>query len=673
MIDINPMIKLFFHSLNLLQPTRALLLAVMTLCLPGLAAVSAKERIQLDAAEAKVPFEGIGMLSAGASTRLLIDYPEPQRGEILDYLFKPNFGAAIHHLKVEIGGDINSTCGTEPSIARSRKEFTNPKPEYFQRGYEWWLMKEAKKRNPAIIFDVLQWGAPGWVGNGSFYSQDNADLIVAFIKGAKQHHDIDISYCGVWNERPYEVEWIKLLRRTLNAAGLQHVKIVAADETGDDNWTILGKMSADRELRDAIDVIGSHYVSFNSPKEAHQFGKRVWASEDGPWNGEWCKPSIYAGPLQQIYNRNFVSGGMTKTIIWSPVSSYFEIFPLPSSGLMRANQPWSGHYNVQPGIWITAHTTQFIQPGWKYMGAGGCRGLSGGGSCVAALSGDGKDFSVVLETLGAKRPQQLVFELAGGLSASEVKVWRSTEGELFARQANVAVKEGTFSLLADSEAIYSLTTTSGQSKGDTVIPTAAPLPLPYHEDFSSYPAGQTPRYLSDFYGVFETAVAPDGRKCLQQVSRDRGLQWNKADVDPITIVGDPSWSDYEVSCEVFLDFKQHAELYAALSEIKEAKTPLPGYVLRIEPGGKWRFGIHSPHFQELASGKVDLVAGQWCRMALHMGREEIGILLNNKQVGRVADRRFRTGFIGIGSGYENTKFSALSIRPLSAGPNDRRN
>src|SRR6266571_2129842 len=54
-------------------------------------------------------FEGIGAVSAGASSRLLIDYPEPYRSQILDYLFKPNYGAALQHLKVEIGGDANST------------------------------------------------------------------------------------------------------------------------------------------------------------------------------------------------------------------------------------------------------------------------------------------------------------------------------------------------------------------------------------------------------------------------------------------------------------------------------------------------------------------------------------------------------------------------------------
>jgi galactosylceramidase len=68
-------------------------------------------------------FEGIGGVSAGASSRLLIDYPEPYRSQVLDYLFKPNFGAGFQHLKVEVGGDFNSTDGSEPAHARTIEEF----------------------------------------------------------------------------------------------------------------------------------------------------------------------------------------------------------------------------------------------------------------------------------------------------------------------------------------------------------------------------------------------------------------------------------------------------------------------------------------------------------------------------------------------------------------------
>jgi Glycosyl hydrolase family 59 len=39
-------------------------------------------------------FDGFGATSADASSRLLIDCPEPQRSLILDYLFEPGYGAS---------------------------------------------------------------------------------------------------------------------------------------------------------------------------------------------------------------------------------------------------------------------------------------------------------------------------------------------------------------------------------------------------------------------------------------------------------------------------------------------------------------------------------------------------------------------------------------------------
>ncbi|WP_420874466.1 hypothetical protein [Paenibacillus qinlingensis] len=52
--------------------------------------------------------------------------------------------------------------GTEPTHARTREELANPN---MRRGYELWLMREAKKRNPKIKLDILQWGAPGWIND----------------------------------------------------------------------------------------------------------------------------------------------------------------------------------------------------------------------------------------------------------------------------------------------------------------------------------------------------------------------------------------------------------------------------------------------------------------------------------------------------------------------------
>ena len=50
------------------------------------------ETVILDGRASGWTFEGIrGALTAGASSRLLLDYPEPQRNQLLDLLFKPDF------------------------------------------------------------------------------------------------------------------------------------------------------------------------------------------------------------------------------------------------------------------------------------------------------------------------------------------------------------------------------------------------------------------------------------------------------------------------------------------------------------------------------------------------------------------------------------------------------
>src|SRR4051812_21692614 len=75
-------------------------------------AAAAPQVIVLDGAAPGKSFEGVGAVSGGGGTSVLLkDYPEPQRGQILDILFKPNFAALMQALYVEVGGDGNSTAG----------------------------------------------------------------------------------------------------------------------------------------------------------------------------------------------------------------------------------------------------------------------------------------------------------------------------------------------------------------------------------------------------------------------------------------------------------------------------------------------------------------------------------------------------------------------------------
>ena len=96
-------------------------------------------------------------LSAGAGTRLLVDYPPEQRGYVLDYLFKPSFGASLQVLKLEIGGTGDSTTGTEDSHERTRGDIN------MTFGYELWFAEEALARNEEIVLYGLAWTFPQWV------------------------------------------------------------------------------------------------------------------------------------------------------------------------------------------------------------------------------------------------------------------------------------------------------------------------------------------------------------------------------------------------------------------------------------------------------------------------------------------------------------------------------
>ena len=111
------------RSMDTMHVTSLTLLASML-------ALAAAQTLLVDDSTLGPEFDGIGGLSAGASSALLYFYPEPQRTQILDYLFTPQFGAALQVLKIEIGSDAQSTDGTEPCHMRT------PTEENYQRGCE---------------------------------------------------------------------------------------------------------------------------------------------------------------------------------------------------------------------------------------------------------------------------------------------------------------------------------------------------------------------------------------------------------------------------------------------------------------------------------------------------------------------------------------------------------
>ncbi|XP_038630682.1 galactocerebrosidase isoform X2 [Scyliorhinus canicula] len=612
-------------------------------------------------------FDGIGGLSGGGATsRLLVNYPEPYRSQILDYLFKPNFGASLHILKVEIGGDAQTTDGTESSHMHYEND------ENYFRGYEWWLMKEAKKRNPNIKLIGLPWAFPGWIGCGDDWPYTCPDktayYVALWIHGAKVYHNLDIDYVGIWNERAYNKKYIQVLRQSLDKTGLKNVGIIAADGT----WVIANDMLVDPYLNGAVEIIGAHYPGTLSSTNAKKTQKKLWSSEDY----STVNDNVGGGCWARILNQNYVNGNITSTIAWNLVAGYYKELPFGRDGLMTADEPWSGHYEVQSPIWITAHTTQFTQPGWHYLKTVGH--LQKGGSYVALTDGKG-NITIIVETMTHDhsiciRPtlptfnvsqQNVTFMLQGSFKHIEtLKVWHSkfdffkNSSNFFTQLNEIKLVNGSFSLQLKLDEICTITTISTGNRGSFPEPPASkPFPKEYSDDFNveTPPFSEAPNF-ADQTGVFEYFInyqdPGDHVFTLRQVVTQRPITWASDADQTISIIGDYKWKDLNVTCDVLIEKANTGGVFVAgrVNKGGQDVRHAPGLFFWIFANGKYKVTNDLPGQIVLASGLSGTRAGTWHTLTLSIqGNSAYGLLNGNLLWNGVLVLQPHNGWAAIGT------------------------
>ena len=545
------------------------------------------QTITIDGATATNRFDGIGVVNGGGATSVLLkDYREPQRSQILDMVYKPKFGASVSALLVEIPGDGNSTQGSMPSHSHYRGDCD------FHRGYTWWILTEAKRRNPHLTLDATAWSAPHWIGNGNFWSQDAADYYVSWLQGLRSVYGIGLDAIGCRNERGDDYQFAKTLRQTLNEHGFANVKLHAFDNWYEGKLNFVKDMMNDTALANAIDIISGHTFGMGIPVKpeeramAKKLGKPIWNTEDHVYlKGFDCLITIV-----QCFNRNYIDNGVTKVVNWYDIGALYPMEPYSADPpMLLAYEPWSGNYKVRESLWGYAHYGQFSEAGWKYVDSG-CKHLQGGGTMVT-LKSDNGDYSVIIETKGAKEPQQLTLGIRGKLSKSPLCQWVSDSTAQFVRKDDVKAHGGKFTVTLQPNTVYSFSTTRGQQKGSfDSIPASAPFPTPYADNFEQYrnptQCGYLPHYFADIIGAFELTPSPDGKgQCLRQVVGEPANSW-APDWHYYTIIGDSAWRDYEVSADVWLNPNDAAALMGRIFDVGFGWGVIPkGYYLRIDDSG----------------------------------------------------------------------------------------
>ncbi len=629
--------------------------------------------ISINGASGGRTFDGVGAISGGGgNSRLLIDYPEPERSQILDYLFKPGYGASVQILKIEIGGDTNSTSGAEPSIEHTRGAVN------CNVGYEFWLAEQAKARNPNIKLYGLAWGAPGWIGGGNFWSTDMVNYLISWLGCAKQD-GLSIDYLGGWNERGYNISWYEQLRSTLNSSGYSNVTIVGADS----DWTIANDVDSNPSFAAAVGILGAHYPcgyrssqsNCSVPSAATSSGKQLWASENGSDDYNAGAQAMARG-----INRGYIDGKMTAYINWPIVAAITPNLPYPTMGLVLSPQPWSGYYSVGKNAWVEAQTTQFTAPGWHYLdsSSGYIGGNRNNGSYVSLKSTNNSDYSTIIETVDATSAQTLNFNVTGGLSTGQVHVWATNlnsgnSADYFVHTTDITPSGGNYSLTVQPGYVYTVTTTTGQGKGTATSPGQGSMSLPYSDSFDSYTVGSEAKYLMDWQGAFEVANCGGGRtgECVRQMSAQAPITWDTLS-DPHALIGDTGWSNYTVTSDVMLEKSGYVELMGrANTQSYGGAGGLNAYHLRVSDTGAW--SILSTNTgastSTLASGTTTaLGTNSWHTLSLAFSGNTITAGIDGKTVGSANDFTYGAGQAGYATSQgETAQFDNLSITPGTGG------
>jgi hypothetical protein len=121
----------------------------------------------------------------------------------------------------------------------------------------------------------------------------------------------------------------------------------------------------------------------------------------------------------------------------------------------------------------------------------------------------------------------------------------------FVQAQDAAPVNGLYSVTLQPGFLYSITTTTGQSKGSSFAAVCrCSLHLPYADSFEEYNVGQEARLFADVNGAFEIASCGGGRmgQCLRQMAAVQPYFWwvtpalRKAS-NPYTLMGDVNWTD----------------------------------------------------------------------------------------------------------------------------------
>lgn len=668
-------------------------------------------------------YRGLGCITANNSSRLLLDYKyeHPREyEEMMRLLFQKDYGICLRHIKIELGSDVNSSSGTEPSTKRSMEE-----PADVTKGAGFQFAADAKAINPDITLDLLRWGEPAWVTRAFSFSQQQGfearyswyrdTLIEAYrVYGLK----FDFISADSNETDTADETWILYLKGRLDMEkdapyDFQKIKLVASDEVGTRN--IAAQMVENFKLRNAVDVIGLHYNTYgdsytNLLNEA--YGKEIWYSEGiAPCNlshltvqADGCGISGKDGAID-VANRiinSYYNGKMCMYEFLPAIAAYYDGSCNSPKHLICANEPWSGNYRLDSGFWMAMHWGRFSPKGWMFVN-GACYGdgeenhyiANTSNNFMTLVSPDRSEMTMHFtnEDTEPRIYSVLVKDMAfdnkilSTVITTGPKPGQKYDANWFVRGKAIRPSHRageTYLIKVPPQSIMTVTTLDTEWVAGTETfqkdpPKSERLALPYTDTFHYKSEelmirGCSPRYTTDQGGAFELVHSDqDGDIVCQRITKNNiPTNWRfRGTPEPITSLGDDRWRSYSAEIDVRLDNK-NPDNYVGLgirynSAVSCELTSRCGYSAIVYANGTWKLLDMD---SVAAEGRLKRIPDiHWHRLKLLVLGDSILFFIDGSMIASYRPQcMVNSGRISLLSAYEMNTFKNLSVEPMPILP-----
>ena len=686
-------------------------------------------------------YKGFGMLNGNSTSNLLLDYKyeNPQKyDEMMQYLFGGEY-PLFTHIKMEMGNDGNNSTGAEACTMRYEDEEADA-----SRSPGFVMVADAKKINPDVKVSILRWEMPNWVkakwdkntdnqGYEAMYkwyketvfdAYEKYGYMVDFINPDKNETGSPDTAFIKWFANRIENETVFPSYIDAKAqAAYKNIRIIASDENK--GLKIVPAMREDKDLYDAVDIIGFHYRT-NATDDyvtmADKDDKEVWYSEGCATFGyselqenktiEYGAKSIggYQSPLALMdsFITAFSSSRRTHYMFQPAIGSFYEGIQYGHKELLSARDPWSGYIHYDPALYMLEHFAKFAKTGWEdsqprtndiwrvitsatgaaFAGSDNehaTAGIDGKAGYMTLASPDKKDFSVVIVNNTQNAKSFLIKEQDMAISVDKLNLWVTETDKYLQDKGTVEKRSDGWYLTVPAYSVSTATTLGTK-------PERAPEDDIHNEDRAVLDTDRTGRkngvtddkvlYADDFEYKEEPSgylkergneprymldthgawIVENGR--LKQELASGVGQWNGG--DPSTIVGDFRWMDYMASADVEIP-NASGSVWARLTV--RAQTGMnwdnSGYTLEINGSGAWKLYRIGTVVEE---GTVNAnPEGKYSVKIAALG-ETVQVLIDNQMLASFKDTvPILSGRVKLSSSWNQVYFDNLLVEAVDGG------